>query len=69
MSAGAVEARALPTFTYCHAQQVVVDEWGRPLVLTGAADPTANSVTNGDGDEGRSEDWTYDFAPDNPQPV
>ncbi|MDQ4020078.1 MAG: hypothetical protein M3257_00205, partial [Actinomycetota bacterium] len=32
MSAGAVAGRVLPTFTYCHAQQVVVDEWGRPLV-------------------------------------
>jgi len=69
MIPGAVEARVLPTFAYCHAQQVAVDAWGRPLVLIGAADPTANSVTNGDGDEGRSEDWTYDFVPDNPQPV
>ncbi len=69
MIAGAVEARALPPFAYCHIQQVAVDAWGRPLVLTGAADPTADSVTDGDGDEGRSEDWIYDFVPDNPQPV
>jgi putative ATP-grasp target RiPP len=62
-------ARPLPEFTYCHRLQVAVDASGRPLVVTGAADATANSVTDGDGDEGRSEDWTYDFIPDNPFPV
>ncbi|MBV9728382.1 MAG: hypothetical protein JO309_02995 [Pseudonocardiales bacterium] len=31
-----------------------------------AAEPTANSVTDLNGDEGKSEDWTYDFCPDNP---
>lgn len=35
---------------------------GTPLL----AGPTANSVSDNDGDEGKSEDWTYDFAPDNP---
>jgi hypothetical protein len=33
-------------------------------VLAGQA--TANSVSDLDGDEGRSEDWTYDFCPDTP---
>lgn len=58
-----------PPAFYCHARQVALNTVGRPLILTYAADPTANSVTNGDGDEGRSEDWTYDFVPDNTPPV
>jgi putative ATP-grasp target RiPP len=65
----AATGRAVPKFAYSHEQQVAVDEHGRPLILTGAADPTAHSVTDGDGDEGRSEDWTYDFVPDNPCPA
>lgn len=66
MRRGAVTGRAVPAFVYSHEQQVAVDEHGRPLVVTGMADPSADSVTDGDGDEGRSEDWTYDFAPDSP---
>jgi hypothetical protein len=58
-------AGAMAHFVYSHEQQLAVDEQGRPLILTGMADPTANSVTDSDGDEGRSEDWTYDFVPDN----
>lgn len=69
MRRGAVTGRAVPEFVYCHEQQLAVDETGRPLVVTGMADPSADSVTDGDGDEGRSEDWTYDFVPDNPYPA
>lgn len=69
MRRGAVTGRAVPAFEYSHEQQVAVDECGRPLVITGMADPSADSVTDGDGDEGRSEDWTYDFVPDNPYPA
>ena len=56
-------------FVYSHEHQLAVDGDGRPLILTGMADPSADSVTDGDGDEGRSEDWKYDFVPDNPYPV
>lgn len=34
-----------------------------------AGDPSADSVSDNDGDEGRSEDWKHDFAPDYPNPV
>lgn len=54
---------------YDHEQQLAVDREGQPLIVTGMADPSADSVTDGDGDEGRSEDWTYDFVPDNPYPA
>lgn len=64
MRRGAVTGQAVPEFVYSHELQVAVDEHGRPLILTGMAEPTANSVTDGDGDEGRSEDWTYDEVPD-----
>ena len=57
----------LPEFHYDHQQQVAVTPDGRSLVE--AYDPTANSVTDNDGDEGRSEDWSYDFAPDSPFPA
>jgi putative ATP-grasp target RiPP len=50
-------------FRYDHASQTAVDGSGRQLV---AADPTANKVSTNDGDEGPSEDFTYDFCPDDP---
>ena len=66
MRSGVVTGRAVPEFAYSHEQQLAVDVEGQPLIVTGMADPSADSVTDGDGDEGRSEDWTYDFVPDNP---
>lgn len=48
-------------FVYDHARQVAVNCDGVPLTITAA---TANKVTNSDGDEGRSEDFTYDYCPD-----
>lgn len=57
----------LPEWRYDHEQQVAVDLNGRTFVE--AYDPTANSVTDNDGDEGRSEDWSHDFAPDAPFPA
>lgn len=51
------------SFSYDHDRRIAVDSAGRTLTRIA---PTANSVTNGDGDEGPSEDWTYDFAPDQP---
>jgi hypothetical protein len=30
------------------------------------AEPTAHSVSDYDGDEGKSEDWKYDYVPDDP---
>ncbi|MGH3537386.1 MAG: putative ATP-grasp-modified RiPP [Pseudonocardiaceae bacterium] len=69
MRSGTITGRAVPKFVYSHEQQLAVDEAGRPLIVTGMADPSADSVSDGDGDEGRSEDWTYDFVPDNPYPA
>jgi hypothetical protein len=48
-------------FFYSHEEQVAVDAEGRYLMVEAA---TANKVTNCDGDEGPSEDFTYDFCPD-----
>ncbi|MGH3514679.1 MAG: hypothetical protein ACRDRB_20760 [Pseudonocardiaceae bacterium] len=53
-------------FGYDHNAQVAVDADGRCLL---AADPSANKVSSNDGDEGPSEDFTYDFCPDSPHPV
>ena len=50
-------------FHYDHATQTAIDDGGQTLV---AADPTANKGTSSDGDEGPSEDFTYDFYPDHP---
>jgi putative ATP-grasp target RiPP len=52
---------------YDHGRQVAVDYDGVPLNEL-RMDPSANKVTNNDGDEGPSEDFTYDFAPDAPFP-
>jgi putative ATP-grasp target RiPP len=60
----ATARRALPEWHYDHDRQIAVDATGRPLVTMG--EPSADSVSDGDGDEGRSEDWVYDFAPDDP---
>lgn len=46
-----------------HRTQTAVDDTGRTLV---AAEPTANKASSNDGDEGPSEDFTYDFCPDHP---
>src|ERR1700759_1790308 len=51
------------TFHYDHGTQTARDETGRTLV---AAEPTANKASSNDGDEGPSEDFTYDFCPDCP---
>lgn len=53
-------------FTYDHDRQIAVDPAGQPLTM---ADPTANKVTSNDGDEGPSEDFTYDYCPDVPLPA
>lgn len=57
----------LPGFRYDHEQQVAMSLDGRTFIE--AYDATANSVSDNDGDEGRSEDWSYDFAPDAPFPA
>jgi putative ATP-grasp target RiPP len=53
-------------FTYDHERQIALSLTGQPLTM---AEPTANKVTNNDGDEGPSEDYTYDYCPDSPQPT
>jgi putative ATP-grasp target RiPP len=52
------------SWRYDHDRQVAVTPDGRPLTASG--DATADSVSTLDGDEGPSEDWTYDFHPDSP---
>ncbi|MGQ0480415.1 MAG: putative ATP-grasp-modified RiPP [Pseudonocardia sp.] len=56
----------LTGWRYDHDRQIAVAADGRPLTDVLAADATANSVSDLDGDEGRSEDWSYDFCPDQP---
>jgi putative ATP-grasp target RiPP len=51
--------------TYDPFRQVSVTRDGFPRITAA----TANSASSSDGDEGPSEDWTYDFAPDNPLEV
>ncbi|EWM11618.1 hypothetical protein [Kutzneria sp. 744] len=51
---------------YDHRLQVAVLGDGRRLTDVLAADPSAESVSDLDGDEGKSEDWRYDFCPDEP---
>lgn len=46
---------------YDHERQIAVGADDQKLRMA-----TANKVTNNDGDEGPSEDFTYDFAPDAP---
>lgn len=51
-------------FRFDHRAQVAVDGAGRPLIEAGP--PTVKNKTNNDGDEGPSEDFSYDFIPDEP---
>ncbi len=46
--------------------QLLVREDGRPVVQDEDDGPSVESVSDYDGDEGKSEDWKYDFAPDHP---
>ncbi|MEV5537474.1 putative ATP-grasp-modified RiPP [Saccharopolyspora shandongensis] len=55
----------LPAWCYDHERQIAVDLDGIALNEL-RCDPSANSVSNLDGDEGASEDWTYDFTGDEP---
>ncbi|MGH3718975.1 MAG: hypothetical protein ACRDRI_09080 [Pseudonocardiaceae bacterium] len=51
---------------YDHGRQLALTLDGRLMTEIIAADPSADSVSDLDGDEGKSEDWKYDFCPDNP---
>jgi len=51
---------------YDHDRQLAVTVDGRLMMEIVAGDPSADSNTDLDGDEGKSEDWTYDFCPDDP---
>jgi len=59
-----VTERPRKTFRFDHQTQMTVDTEGRPLIEAG--DPTVKNKTNNDGDEGPSEDFSYDFVPDEP---
>jgi hypothetical protein len=54
---------------YDHHQQVAVTATGQRVGDIIAADPSADSVSDLDGDEGKSEDWSYDYCPDYPGPA
>lgn len=56
----------LTDWRYDHDTQIAVTRDGHPITEVMAGDATANSVSHLDGDEGPSEDWTYDFCPDYP---
>lgn len=58
---------APPGVRFDHLTQTTVDASGRPLIESGP--PTVKNKTNNDGDEGPSEDFSYDFCPDEPTPV
>lgn len=66
MNALSSTEQRITTWRYDHERQVAVDGDGTPLNETRIGPPTANKVTSNDGDEGPSEDFTYDFAPDAP---
>lgn len=51
---------------YDHDRQLTLTLDGHLMTEIIAADPSADSVSDLDGDEGKSEDWTYDFCPDGP---
>jgi putative ATP-grasp target RiPP len=51
-------------FSYDHKLQIAVTRDGAPLTISNA---TATKNTNNDGDEGPSEDYTYDYCPDSPE--
>lgn len=55
----------LPAWRYDHEQQIAVDLDGIGLNEL-RMDPSAESVSGRDGDEGPDEDWLHDFAPDTP---
>jgi putative ATP-grasp target RiPP len=54
--------RVLPTWAYDEQQQKAVDSAGRPLIeLTVAGDPSADTTSTTDGEDGpSSEDWDND---------
>lgn len=53
-------------YRYDHSRQIAVDSNGTPLI---SAEPTVNEVSSDDGDEGPSEDYTYDYCPDSPAAI
>lgn len=54
----------LGAWRYDHDRQLALTVDGQLVMEIVAADPTADSISDLDGDEGRSEDWRYDFCPD-----
>jgi putative ATP-grasp target RiPP len=57
----------IPPYVYCHDQQVSVSSDGSatPMVRI-SPNMEWSSITDNDGDEGPSEDWGNDFAPNHP---
>ncbi|TCP43405.1 putative ATP-grasp target RiPP [Tamaricihabitans halophyticus] len=59
-----IPAEVARTVRYDHRMQLSVDVAGSPVIEAGP--PTVKNKTNLDGDEGPSEDFSYDFVPDEP---
>ncbi|GAA4611515.1 putative ATP-grasp-modified RiPP [Saccharopolyspora hordei] len=55
----------LPAWRYDHERQIAVDLDGTALNEL-RTDPSADSVSSLDGDEGPNEDWVHDFIGDAP---
>ncbi|QWF85800.1 hypothetical protein [Amycolatopsis sp. CA-230715] len=69
VAARAAGRARLSGWRYDHDLQVAVTATGQPVSEIVAADPSADSVSHLDGDEGNSEDWRYDYYPDHPGPT
>ena len=53
--------RPVPVWSYDDAQQLAVDAAGCPLVVTADGDPSADTTSRTDGEDGpSSEDWDND---------
>jgi putative ATP-grasp target RiPP len=52
--------RRVNGWRYDHEQQLAVDQHGAPVYDVRMGDPTADSCTSSDGDEGPTEDFVYD---------
>jgi putative ATP-grasp target RiPP len=53
--------RKVPAWSYCAERQLAVDSVGRPLIDMVGGDPSAETTSTTDGEDGpSSEDWNND---------
>ncbi|WP_075741610.1 MULTISPECIES: putative ATP-grasp-modified RiPP [Actinoalloteichus] len=66
----AMPEQVVPAYAYSHEQQVSVADDGSEIpMVTLSPNMEWSSISDNDGDEGPSEDWGNDFAPDYPVQV